>query len=67
MSSYRMLYGDDEDLATETLDDVEIDREDGWTTFFRGTDSVLRVRDEHIRSLEVLDASGEWQPVVAER
>ena len=61
MASYRMVYGDDERVVTETYDDVDIDREDGWTVLFRGNDAILRVRDEHVRSLEVLehDGSGE--------
>ena len=57
-----MVYGDNEQVVRETLDDVEAVSEDGWTTFFRGTDSVLRVRDEHIQSLEVRDEGGEWGP-----
>jgi CBS domain-containing protein len=31
-------------------------REDGWTVLFRGTDAIVRVRDEHVRSLELLEA-----------
>jgi hypothetical protein len=63
MSTYRMVYGDDEEVVRETYEDVEIDREDGWTTFFRGDDAILRVRDEHVRSLELLDDRGVWTPV----
>jgi hypothetical protein len=32
----------------------QVDREDGWTIFWRGNDVFLRVRDEHIVSLEHL-------------
>jgi hypothetical protein len=67
MPSYRMVYGDEEQEVRETYHDVEINREDGWTTLFRGRDAILRVRDEHVHSLEVLDDStpGEstWKPV----
>ena len=63
MSTYRMVYGDDEEVVRETYEDVEIDREDGWTTFVRGDDAILRVRDEHVRSLELLDDRGVWTPV----
>jgi hypothetical protein len=55
MPSYRMVYGEGEQVVTETYHDVEVDREDGWTTLFRGNEAILRVRDEHVRSLEAVD------------
>ena len=55
MPTYRMVYGDDEQVVRETFDDVEIVEEDGWTILFRGNDAILRVRDEHVRSLEQID------------
>jgi hypothetical protein len=55
MPTYRMVYGEGQQTAEETLDDVEIVEEDGWTVFFRGNDAILRVRDEHIQSLEQVD------------
>ena len=55
MPRYRMVYGDDEQTVEETFDDVEIVEEDGWTILFRGNDAILRVRDEHVRSLEQID------------
>jgi len=54
MPTYRMVYGDDVQVVQETLKDVELEREDGWTVFFRGNDAILRVRDEHVQSLELL-------------
>lgn len=54
MSTYRMVYGDEEQVVRETLDDVEVAREDGWTVVFRGNHAILRVRDEHVQSLELL-------------
>jgi hypothetical protein len=33
----------------------QVDREDGWTVFWSGNDVFMRVRDEHIVSLEHLD------------
>lgn len=57
MSTYRMVHGDDTQIVRETYRDVEIDREDGWTVIFGETDAILRVRDEHIQSLEILDNS----------
>jgi acetoin utilization protein AcuB len=55
MATYRMVYGDGERTARETFADVTLEREDGWTVLFRGDDAILRVRDEHVRSLERLD------------
>jgi hypothetical protein len=52
MATYRMVYGDDEQEVRETYQDVEVVREDGWTVLFRGNDAILRVQDEHIKSLE---------------
>jgi hypothetical protein len=56
MATYRMVYGDDEQVVDETYEDVEIEREDGWTVVFRGDDAILRVQDAHVRSLERVDA-----------
>ncbi|MBV8950045.1 MAG: hypothetical protein JOZ99_04155 [Actinobacteria bacterium] len=58
MPSYRLKYGEGDEALSETLNDVQLEREDGWTTFFRGRDAILRVRDEHIQSLESVDESG---------
>jgi hypothetical protein len=59
MATYRMVYGDDEQVVRETLENVTIEREDGWTVFFRGADAILRVQDAHIQSLERrVDSSG---------
>jgi hypothetical protein len=55
MATYRMVYGDKEQVVRETFHDVDIEREDGWTVLFRGKDAILRVGDEHIQSLERLD------------
>jgi hypothetical protein len=54
MPTYRMVYGDEAQVVRETLKDVEVEREDGWTVFFRGNDAILRVRDEHVQSLELV-------------
>jgi CBS domain-containing protein len=55
MATYRMVYGDGEQIARETFADVTLEREDGWTVLFRGGDAILRVRDDHVRALERLD------------
>jgi hypothetical protein len=49
-----MVYGDDEQVVRETFDDVLLEREDGWVVLFRGSDAILRLREEHVQSLEVL-------------
>ena len=59
MARYRMIYGDEEQVVRETFENVEPVREDGWTVLFRGDDAILRVRDEHVRSLERLDDSAD--------
>jgi hypothetical protein len=55
MPTYRMDYGDDEKVVTETFDDVEVQREDGWVVLFRGTDAILRVQEEHVKSLDLVE------------
>jgi hypothetical protein len=59
MPTYRMVYGNDEQVVNETLEDVEFEREDGWVTFFRGRDAILRVHENHIQSLESVPATDE--------
>ena len=58
MPTYRMVYGDDEQVVRETLENVEMEKEDGWVVFFRDGDSVLRVHEEHIQELETLKRHG---------
>ena len=52
MSSYQIVYGDDEQVVKETVDDVEGQREDGWLVLFRGNDAILRVREEHVQAID---------------
>ncbi len=52
MATYRMVYGDDAQVVQETFQDVTVEREDGWTVLFRGSDAILRVQDAHVQSLE---------------
>jgi hypothetical protein len=51
-------------LPVERFVDLpDADREAGWTTLFRGNDAILRVRDEHVQSTQVLDeAAGSGKP-----
>ena len=39
----------------ETFEDVNVEREDGWTVLFRGGDAILRVQDAHVQALERVD------------
>jgi hypothetical protein len=57
MSSYRIVYGDDTQVVRETYTDVELEREDGWVVLFRGTEAILRAREEHVQSVEQLDTA----------
>jgi len=55
MANYRMVYGDEEQVVRETFNDVELEREDGWLVIFRGNDAILRIREEHVQSIEQVD------------
>ncbi len=57
MATYKMVYGDDENVAEETLDDItSIESEDGWIVLFRGNEAVVRVQEGHVQSLELVIA-----------
>jgi hypothetical protein len=57
MAAYRMVYGDEEQTVTETYENVELEKEDGWVVLFRDGDAILRVREEHVQSLEAIDGA----------
>ena len=57
MPTYRMVYGDDTQVVRETFDDVEVEREDGWVVIFRGPEAILRVHEDHVRSLDVISGA----------
>ncbi|HKC29140.1 MAG TPA: hypothetical protein VKB75_14100 [Jatrophihabitans sp.] len=59
MPTYRIVYGDDEQVVRETFKDVVVEREDGWVVFFRGNDAILRAREEHVQSLELVTDTDE--------
>jgi hypothetical protein len=52
-----MVYGDEGQVVRETFDDVDVQREDGWVVLFRGKEAILRVKEEHVQSLEVVPGS----------
>jgi hypothetical protein len=55
MAGYRMVYGDTEQVVRETYEGVELSQEDGWIVLFRDGDAILRVREEHVQSLEAIE------------
>jgi hypothetical protein len=55
MATYRMVYGDDENVVSETYDNIdEVEREDGWVVLFRGDEAILRVQEAHIQEMELI-------------
>jgi hypothetical protein len=55
VTTYKMIYGDDENVVEETLDGISsIESEDGWIVLFRGNDAILRVQEDHVQSLELV-------------
>jgi hypothetical protein len=58
MANYQIVYGDGEQVVRETFNDVELQREDGWLVIFRDNDAILRVREEHVQSVEPADEAG---------
>ncbi|MGP7996072.1 MAG: hypothetical protein ACLPKI_01855 [Streptosporangiaceae bacterium] len=56
MATYRMVYGDDEEVVRETFADISsVEREDGWVVLFRGPEAILRVQEAHVQEMERLD------------
>ena len=56
MATYRLVYGDDEQVVRETFENIDgVEREDGWVVLFRGPEAILRVQEIHVQSLELLD------------
>jgi hypothetical protein len=53
-----MVYGDTEQVVRETFNDVEVQREDGWVVLFRGRDAILRVQEDHVQSLDLVEHEG---------
>ena len=57
MALYHLVYRDDDGerrvRANLELDDVQ--REDGWVELWRGNDTIMRLQEKHVVSLERLD------------
>ena len=52
--TYRLHVRSDEFQYEQEVHATDIEKEDGWTVFFAGKDAFMRIRDEHIVSLEHL-------------
>ena len=56
MATYRMVYGDNEEVVRETFTDISsVEREDGWVVLFRGPEAILRVQEAHVQELAQLN------------
>ncbi len=56
MATYQLVYGDDEQVVNETLEQIDhVEREDGWVVLFRGPEAILRVQESHVKSMEQVD------------
>lgn len=56
MATYRMVYGDNEEVIRETFTDISsVEREDGWVVLFRGPEAILRAQEAHVQELEQLN------------
>ena len=54
MATYRIHVRSDEFQYENEVHATRVDKEDGWTVFWSGDQVFLRVRDEHVVSLELL-------------
>jgi hypothetical protein len=56
MATYRMVYGDGEQVVRETYENIDdVQREDGWVVLFRGLEAILRVQEAHVQTLEKVE------------
>jgi hypothetical protein len=54
MNTYRLHVRSDEFQYEHEVHATNVEKEDGWTIFWSGNDVFMRIRDEHIVSLEHL-------------
>ncbi|HEX4015231.1 MAG TPA: hypothetical protein VHX15_00705 [Frankiaceae bacterium] len=53
MATYKIVYGDNEQVVRETYDNVDdLQREDGWLVLFRGKEAILRLQEAHVQSVD---------------
>jgi hypothetical protein len=57
MALYHLVYRDDdgERRVRENLELDDVQREDGWVELWRGNDTIMRLQEKHVVSLERLD------------
>jgi hypothetical protein len=56
MATYRMVYGDDQQVVRETFENIDdLQREDGWVVLFRGKEAILCLQEQHVQSLEEIE------------
>jgi hypothetical protein len=54
VNTYRLHVQSDEFHYENEIHASNVEKEDGWTIFWNGNDVFMRIRDEHIVSLEHL-------------
>jgi hypothetical protein len=54
VNTYRIHIRSDEFQYESEVHASNVEKEDGWTIFWNGNDVFMRIRDEHIVSLEHL-------------
>ena len=54
MNTYRLHIRSDEFEYEHEIRATDVEKEDGWTIFWSGKDVFMRIRDDHIVSLEHL-------------
>lgn len=52
LNTYRIQIRSDEFHYESEVQASNVEEEDGWTIFWNGNDVFMRIRDEHIVSLE---------------
>jgi hypothetical protein len=52
LNTYRIHIRSDEFQYESEVQASSVEEEDGWTIFWNGNDVFMRIRDEHIVSLE---------------
>lgn len=52
LNTYRIHVRSDEFQYESEVQASNVEEEDGWTVFWNGNDVFMRLRDEHIVSLE---------------
>jgi hypothetical protein len=54
VNTYRLHLRSDEFQYEQEVHAIAVDKEDGWTISWSGDDVFMRIRDEHIVSVEHL-------------